>query len=505
MNKSALIILDGWGLAKNPSVSAIERAKTPFMDSLLGAFPNSQLEASGIHVGLPDGQMGNSEVGHMNLGAGRVIQQDLARISLLVDEGALKSLPAMQQLITSVKQGKRLHLIGLVSDGGVHSHINHFKGILSHCRQEGLTDVQVHAFMDGRDCDPHSGAAFLAELQAHMDKHVGQIATVMGRYHAMDRDHRWERIGKAYDAMIHGKGDVVSQATSASSALREAYAKGQSDEFIEPMVLNPQGMIQPGDALLFVNFRSDRARQLTKVLSQSAEAELKPLDLDFYTMTRYDDSFEGLTVLFDKDKVQDCMGQVLADAGLRQIRIAETEKYPHVTYFFNGGHEAEFEGEQRILIPSPKVATYDLQPEMSAYEIRDAIIPLLTDDGPDFICLNFANPDMVGHTGNMDAAVQAVETVDACAEAVVQAGLSNGYTFFILADHGNCDCMINPDGSPNTAHSTQPVPFHLVSALDCSSINMGDGALSDVAPTILEWMGVTQPEQMTGQSLIQHF
>jgi len=305
--------------------------------------------------------------------------------------------------------------------------------------------------------------------------------------------------------MIHGKGDVVSQATSASSALREAYAKGQSDEFIEPMVLNPQGMIQPGDALLFVNFRSDRARQLTKVLSQSAEAELKPLDLDFYTMTRYDDSFEGLTVLFDKDKVQDCMGQVLADAGLRQIRIAETEKYPHVTYFFNGGHEAEFEGEQRILIPSPKVATYDLQPEMSAYEIRDAIIPLLTDDGPDFICLNFANPDMVGHTGNMDAAVQAVETVDACAEAVVQAGLSNGYTFFILADHGNCDCMINPDGSPNTAHSTQPVPFHLVSALDCSSINMGDGALSDVAPTILEWMGVTQPEQMTGQSLIQHF
>lgn len=497
--KAALIILDGWGIAANSDVSAIDQANTPFVDSL-HQYPTTHLEASGRAVGLPEGQMGNSEVGHMNLGAGRVVYQDLVKIDLAIEEGTLMQNAVFLDLLQRAK-GKKLHLLGLVSDGGVHSHIAHLKGLLSLFHTAGLDNVVLHAFTDGRDTDPQGGANYLAEVEAHMAQTTGRIATLIGRYFAMDRDKRWERVKKAYDALVHRTG--VQSQESACDALREAYAHGTTDEFIAPILLHDDP-IQKGDVIIFFNYRTDRGRELTQVLSQEAFPawDMEPLDTDYFTLTNYDKTFKGIEVIFEKDNLKDTMGEVLEAAGRTQIRIAETEKYPHVTFFFSGGREEPFQGEKRLLCPSPKVATYDLQPEMSAFDIRDAILPELEAESADFICLNFANPDMVGHTGSMEAAIIAVETVDQCTRAIVEKGLGHGYTFFILADHGNADCMKNPDGSPHTAHTTQPVPFHMVSP-EAKDHTLHSGVLGDVAPTILHWMGLDQPSAMTGNSLIQ--
>jgi len=497
--KAALIILDGWGIAANPAVSAIDQGHTPFVDSL-SAYPTSQLQASGRAVGLPDGQMGNSEVGHMNLGAGRIVYQDLVKIDLAIEERSLLQNTVFTDLLATA-QGKKLHVLGLVSDGGVHSHIAHLKGLLSLFHEAGLKNVVLHAFTDGRDCDPQSGAGFLADVEAHMAQTTGRIASITGRYFAMDRDKRWERVKRAYDALVHGTGQVWNG--SASDAVKASYAAGVTDEFLEPVILTDD-RIQDGDVVLFFNYRTDRGRELTHVLSQEAmpEFQMAPLTTHYYTLTNYDKTFKNIQVIFEKDNLSNTMGEVLERAGKRQIRIAETEKYPHVTFFFSGGREEPYEGEKRLLCPSPKVATYDLKPEMSAFDIRDAILPELEAESADFICLNFANPDMVGHTGSMEAAIIAVETVDQCTRAIVEKGLAHGYSFFILADHGNADCMKNPDGSPHTAHTTQPVPFHLVSPEGYQAVTLADGVLGDVAPTILAWMGVEQPEAMTGKSLL---
>ncbi|HAD96699.1 MAG TPA: 2,3-bisphosphoglycerate-independent phosphoglycerate mutase [Cryomorphaceae bacterium] len=499
-HKTALIILDGWGIAKDPSVSAIDKAKTPFIDSLYHDYPHAQLEASGMAVGLPEGQMGNSEVGHMNLGAGRVVYQDLVKINLAVEDGSLAREKVLQDALQYARsQNKKLHLIGLLSDGGVHSHINHLKGLASAAHDSGLQDVYVHVFTDGRDTDPKGGLGYVDELEAHLEKTTGKIASVVGRYAAMDRDKRWERVKLAYDLLVHGKGEKFN---SAREAIQASYDEGVTDEFIKPRLIKPAGTIEEGDVVLCFNFRTDRGRQITMALTQQdfPEQDMKKLDLYYVTMTRYDDTFKGVKVIYEKDNLEDTLGEVLSKAGKTQIRIAETEKYPHVTFFFSGGREEEFKGEKRLLCPSPKVATYDLQPEMSAYDIRDKIVPELEKGEVDFICLNFANPDMVGHTGVMEAAIKACETVDTCARDVVEAGLKNDYTFLIIADHGNSDCMINPDGSPNTAHTTQPVPFFFVSNDYRGSLK--NGILGDIAPTILDRMGITRPEKMTGKSLI---
>ncbi|MAN03177.1 MAG: phosphoglycerate mutase (2,3-diphosphoglycerate-independent) [Owenweeksia sp.] len=499
-HKTALIILDGWGIAKDPSVSAIDKAKTPFIDSLYHDYPHAQLEASGMAVGLPEGQMGNSEVGHMNLGAGRVVYQDLVKINLAVEDGSLAREKVLQDALQYARsQNKKLHLIGLLSDGGVHSHINHLKGLASAAHDSGLQDVYVHVFTDGRDTDPKGGLGYVDELEAHLEKTTGKIASVVGRYYAMDRDKRWERVKLAYDLLVHGKGEKFN---SAREAIQASYDEGVTDEFIKPRLIKPAGTIEEGDVVLCFNFRTDRGRQITMALTQQdfPEQDMKKLDLYYVTMTRYDDTFKGVKVIYEKDNLEDTLGEVLSKAGKTQIRIAETEKYPHVTFFFSGGREEEFKGEKRLLCPSPKVATYDLQPEMSAYDIRDKIVPELEKGEVDFICLNFANPDMVGHTGVMEAAIKACETVDTCARDVVEAGLKNDYTFLIIADHGNSDCMINPDGSPNTAHTTQPVPFFFVSNDYRGSLK--NGILGDIAPTILDRMGITRPEKMTGKSLI---
>ncbi|HCQ15252.1 MAG TPA: 2,3-bisphosphoglycerate-independent phosphoglycerate mutase [Cryomorphaceae bacterium] len=499
-HKTALIILDGWGIAKDPSVSAIDKAKTPFIDSLYHDYPHAQLEASGMAVGLPEGQMGNSEVGHMNLGAGRVVYQDLVKINLAVEDGSLAREKVLQDALQYARsQNKKLHLIGLLSDGGVHSHINHLKGLASAAHDSGLQDVYVHVFTDGRDTDPKGGLGYVDELEAHLEKTTGKIASVVGRYYAMDRDKRWERVKLAYDLLVHGKGEKFN---SAREAIQASYDEGVTDEFIKPRLIKPAGTIEEGDVVLCFNFRTDRGRQITMALTQQdfPEQDMKKLDLYYVTMTRYDDTFKGVKVIYEKDNLEDTLGEVLSKAGKTQIRIAETEKYPHVTFFFSGGREEEFKGEKRLLCPSPKVATYDLQPEMSAYDIRDKIVPELEKGEVDFICLNFANPDMVGHTGVMEAAIKACETVDTCARDVVEAGLKNDYTFLIIADHGNSDCMINPDGSPNTAHTTQPVPFFFVSNDYRGSLK--NGILGDIAPTILDRKGITRPEKMTGKSLI---
>jgi 2,3-bisphosphoglycerate-independent phosphoglycerate mutase len=447
--RTALIILDGWGIARNKKVSAIDRAKTPFVDSLYHDYPHTRLQASGLAVGLPEGQMGNSEVGHMNLGAGRIVYQDLVKINLAVEDGSLNNEPILQDAFAyAKKEGKKVHFMGLLSDGGVHSHIQHLKGLLSAAAEAQLNDVFVHAFTDGRDTDPQGGLAYVADLEEHLSKTTGSIASIVGRYFAMDRDKRWERVKKAYDLMVKGVG---RESTSAKEVLRASYAAGISDEFVEPAILNKEGTISEGDVVLCFNFRTDRGRQITSALSQEAFPEhgMSPLKLHYVTMTRYADSFKGVKVIYEKDNLSETIGEVLAAAGKTQVRIAETEKYPHVTFFFSGGREKEFEGERRLMVSSPKVATYDLQPEMSAFEVRDTIIEDINTNSPDFICLNFANPDMVGHTGDMQAAVIACETVDACAKEVVKAGLGKDYTFIILADHGNADCMRNEDGSPS--------------------------------------------------------
>jgi 2,3-bisphosphoglycerate-independent phosphoglycerate mutase len=503
VRKAVLIILDGWGLPADPSVSAIDLGSTPFYDGLFDAFPHSQLEASGRAVGLPEGQMGNSEVGHMNLGAGRVVYQDLVRIDVALEDGSFGTNPIFSTLAQRGAAGQRIHLLGLLSDGGVHSHIAHVKGILSELAKAGAHEVFVHGFTDGRDTDPQSGQSFIADLEQHMTQTTGRLATLTGRYYAMDRDKRWERVKIAYDALVHGQGTPWSG--TGQAALASSYAHGTTDEFLLPHVLDPNGCIRPGDAVFFMNYRTDRGRELTQALSQGGlEAEgMHALEgLHFVTLTRYDATFKGIDVVFEKDNLSDTLGEVLERAGKTQVRIAETEKYPHVTFFFSGGREEPFDGESRILRASPKVATYDLQPEMSAFELRDALIPELKSNRPDFVCLNFANPDMVGHTGVLEAAIRACEVVDQCAQAVTEAALEQDYSVFILADHGNADCMRNPDGSPHTAHTTRPVPFFLVSREAKSIQGLANGVLGDVAPTILDWMQVPQPAAMTCKSLI---
>jgi len=502
--KLALIILDGWGYGRNDQSNAIVAANTPFVDGLLQQYPNSKLEASGTAVGLPAGQMGNSEVGHMNLGAGRVVYQELGRIHKAVDDNELPTIPVLKEAFDYAKQNNRnVHLIGLVSDGGVHSHIRHVKGLCDAAKQLDVKNVYIHAFLDGRDTDPKSGLGFVADLEQHIAGTDAQIATAIGRYYAMDRDNRWERVKLAYDLMVNGQGEATQHITD---AVKKSYDEGVTDEFIKPIVKvdsngNPVAVIQNGDVVICFNFRTDRGREISIALTQKSfpEYNLHPLDIRYITMTPYDETFKNVQVVFNKEDLTKTLGEILQDAGKSQIRIAETEKYPHVTFFFSGGREKEFDNEKRLLVPSPKVATYDLQPEMSAAGIRDAIIPELESGKPDFICLNFANTDMVGHTGVFSAVVKAAETVDACTKAVVEAGLANGYSFIILADHGNADYMINEDGSPNTAHTTNLVPCIIIDK-DVKHVN--DGKLGDIAPTVLNILGVTIPREMTGNVLV---
>ncbi|MFD1095138.1 2,3-bisphosphoglycerate-independent phosphoglycerate mutase [Salegentibacter chungangensis] len=505
MNKKVLLmILDGWGITQDPKVSAIAQAKTPFMDSVTEKYPHAELRTDGMNVGLPEGQMGNSEVGHMNLGAGRVVYQDLVKINQAVKNDSLKDEPVLEEAFTyAIKNNKPVHFMGLVSDGGVHSHINHLKGLLTAAEEFGVKEKYVHAFTDGRDVDPHSGKGFIKELGEHLEKTNGKLASIIGRYYAMDRDKRWERVKKAYDLITKGEG---YKTTNAVEAIEKSYENNVSDEFIEPIVMTndagePVAKLKEKEVVIFFNFRTDRGRQLTQALTQQdfPEYEMKKMPLYYVTLTKYDDSFENINVVFKKDNIKSTLGEVLEYTGKKQIRIAETEKYPHVTFFFSGGREKPFKGEKRIMCNSPKVATYDLQPEMSAGEIKDKIIPEIKDHSADFICLNFANPDMVGHTGVFEAAVKACETVDSCAKEVAETAVDNDYSVIIIADHGNSDVMINPDGSPNTAHTTNPVPLVLMDK-DVKAIK--SGKLGNIAPTILELMGIDKPDLMTEDSLI---
>lgn len=505
MNKKViLMILDGWGITQDPKVSAIYNAKTPYINSLYDAYPHATLRTDGLHVGLPEGQMGNSEVGHMNLGAGRIVYQNLARINKAITENTLKKEQTLVDAFVHSKQhNKNVHLLGLVSNGGIHSHINHLKGLLDVAHEHHLDNVFLHAFTDGRDCDPKSGAYFINEIEEYMAKTTGQLATITGRYFAMDRDNRWERVKIAYDGLVHGTGTFSE---NAQQSITKNYEDKITDEFIKPIIMvdkqqQPKTVIKEGDVVLFFNYRTDRGRELSSALSQQdfPEFDMKKIPLYFVTMTNYDASFKNVRVIYNNDNIENTLGEVLERAHKQQIRIAETEKYPHVTFFFSGGREEEFVGEKRLLCPSPKVATYDLQPEMSAYEIRDAILPELEKGAVDFVCLNFANGDMVGHTGDFDAAVKACETVDMCAKEVITKASENGYTTLLIADHGNCETMMNPDGSPHTAHTTNPVPMILI---DNELKEIENGVLGDVAPTILKLMGVTQPKEMTQKPLI---
>ncbi len=497
--------MDGWGLGKVPSSDAIRAAKTPFVSSLYSKYPNTTLVTCGEAVGLPEGQMGNSEVGHLNLGAGRIVYQELQRINVAIREGELQTNPVLLQSINYAKQaGKPLHFVGLVSDGGVHSHIKHLKALLDACKAQGLTNVFIHAFTDGRDTDPKSGAGFITELEGYLETSTGKIATVSGRYFAMDRDNRWERIKLAYDALVKGEGQ---KSHSAIEAITTSYQEHVTDEFIKPTVItnedgSPVATIKDGDAVICFNFRTDRCREITKALTQMEfpQQDMQPLQLHYTTMTEYDATFKNVHVIFETDNLNNTLGEVMEQAGLKQIRIAETEKYPHVTFFFSGGREKVFEGESRIMLPSPKVATYDLQPEMSAPGVTAAIVAEINKGEADFICLNFANADMVGHTGVWNAVIKAVETVDACVEQVVTASLQNGYTVFLTADHGNADYMINADGTPNTAHTLNLVPFFVIDKEWKGSLK--PGKLGDLAPTILTIMGLPIPKEMTGSVLI---
>lgn len=497
------MILDGWGKSPDPKVSAIDNAETPFIDSLYTKYPSASLRTDGLHVGLPEGQMGNSEVGHMNLGAGRIVYQDLVKINLAIENKTLQEEQVLKDAFDYAKvNGKDVHLLGLVSDGGVHSHINHLFGLLDAAKEKNIDNIYVHAFTDGRDVDPKSGYGFISELEEHLAKTTGKLATVIGRYYAMDRDKRWERVKLAYDAVVHGQG---TQTTNILKSVQQSYEEDVTDEFIKPLVVNendkPIATIKDGDVVIFFNFRTDRGRQLTQALSQEDfhEYNMHKLNLHYVTMTNYDDNFEGINVVFNKDNLTDTLGEVLEKHGKKQIRIAETEKYPHVTFFFSGGREEPFEGETRILRNSPKVATYDLKPEMSAYELRDALVPELKKGETDFVCLNFANGDMVGHTGVMEAAIKACEAVDDCVKDVVTTALESNFTTILIADHGNCETMVNPDGTPHTAHTTNPVPIILI---DKELKEIKDGILGDIAPTILKLMGVEQPEAMTQHSLV---
>ena len=502
--KLMLVIMDGWGLGLVPASDAIQQAKVPFVTSLYKNYPNSTLVTCGEAVGLPEGQMGNSEVGHLNLGAGRIVYQELERINVAIKTGELASNPTLLASIDyAIQNNKPLHLLGLVSDGGVHSHTSHLKAICDLCKAKGLSQLYIHTFTDGRDTDPKSGLGFIEDLETHLKNSAGKIATVSGRYYAMDRDKRWERVQLAYDCLVKGEGPAAS---SAIDSIKANYASNITDEFIKPTVLTENGKpiatIKDGDAVLCFNFRTDRCREITEVLSQKdfPDFGMKKLDLHYTTITKYDETFKKVNIIFENDNLENTLGEVLAKHNKKQIRIAETEKYPHVTFFFSGGRELPFEGETRIMAPSPKVATYDLQPEMSAAELTDKLLPEIKAGNPDFVCLNFANADMVGHTGVFSAVMKAVETVDACVEKIVTAGLENGYTIFLTADHGNADYMINEDGSPNTAHTLNLVPFFIIDKDWKGSIQ--PGKLGDLAPTILKVMGLEIPKEMTGNVLI---
>ncbi len=505
MNKKViLMILDGWGITQDPKVSAIFNAKTSYIDSLYQKYANASLRTDGEHVGLPEGQMGNSEVGHMNLGAGRIVYQNLVRINMAVKNKTLGTEKVLLDALSYAKENnKNIHLLGLVSNGGIHSHIDHLKGLLDVATENNAKNLYLHAFTDGRDCDPKSGKFFINAIQEHMSKTTGELASIIGRYYAMDRDKRWERVKIAYDALVNATGSI---STNALESIEKSYANNVTDEFIKPIIITdengaPKAQIKTDDVVIFFNYRTDRGRELTEVLTQKdfPEFGMKTLPLHYTTMTNYDANFKNINVIYNTDNLAETLGEVLEKEGKKQIRIAETEKYPHVTFFFSGGREKEFKGEKRILLNSPKVATYDMKPEMSAFEIRDAIIPELNKKEVDFVCLNFANGDMVGHTGVMEAAIKACEAVDKCVKDVVTAATKNNYTTIIIADHGNCETMINPDGTPNTAHTTNPVPFIMV---DKDIKNIKDGVLGDIAPTILELMGIEQPKVMTRHSLL---
>lgn len=505
--KAILVIMDGWGIGQVPEADAILAANTPFVDSLYSKYPNTTLTTCGELVGLPDGQMGNSEVGHLNLGAGRIVYQELQRINVAIRDGEFFSNKVLLNAIDhAITHNKALHLMGLVSDGGVHSHTHHLKAIISLCQQKGLEEVYIHAFTDGRDCDPKSGLGFMTDLQAHLNETVGKIATVSGRYYAMDRDKRWERVKLAYDVMVKGEG---KKATDALAAIEQSYAADVTDEFIIPTVIigsdqDPVGLVKNDDVMICFNFRTDRCREITQVLTQEdmAQQGMSPLQLHYTTMTEYDKTYRNVNVMFETDNLNNTLGEVVAAHGLKQIRLAETEKYPHVTFFFSGGREALFEGEKRLIAPSPKVATYDLKPEMSAHELTAILLPEIESEEASFICLNYANADMVGHTGVFSACIKAAETVDHCVSQVVTTALNHGYTIFLTADHGNSDYEINEDGSPNTQHSLNPVPLFVID--NEWRGKLVPGKLGDIAPTILTFMGIELPKEMTGNILVAH-
>ena len=501
--KVVLMILDGWGIANQPEKSAISIAHTPNYDDYLKKYPNAQLLTHGSHVGLPKGQMGNSEVGHMNIGSGRVVMQELAKINNDIENNSFDKDKVLRKKIKkSIKDNKNIHIIGLVSDGGVHSHIDHLKHIINTTNQMNAKNVFIHAFTDGRDVDPKSGINFISEIIEFTKDKSAELATVCGRYYAMDRDQRWERIKKAYDLLIDGVGELSNDIVR---SIKESYNKGVYDEFIPPIICERDGKpiikIQSGDLVVFFNFRTDRGRQLTEVLTQKNMTDygMEKVELDLVTMAIYNDNFENVDSIYKNEKLKDTLGEILSVNNKKQIRIAETEKYPHVTFFFNGGNEKILKNEKRILCNSPKVPTYDLKPEMSAYEIVNKIIPEIESKSADFICLNFANPDMVGHTGNFNAAVKACETVDECMGKVVDKCIENDYSLIIIADHGNSDVMINNDGSENTAHTTNPVP---IIVLDKEIEKVDDGILADIAPTILKILNIDKPKLMTGKILI---
>lgn len=511
MEKSnvVLIIQDGWGVTTDPTVSAIAAGNTPFHDMSMTTRPHTTMEASGLAVGLPEGQMGNSEVGHMNIGAGRTVYQDLVKINLSIESGEIAELDAYKKLIAYCQDNnKPLHLLGLLSDGGVHSSIHHLSGLLELLEKAQLPAVYLHVFTDGRDTSPKGGVNYIRQIEAKMQEtNTGKVASVIGRYFSMDRDKRWERVAKSYDLLVHGTG---KPAKDAAAAVQDSYDAGVTDEFIEPIVITqengePVATLQEGDAILFYNYRTDRGRELTQVLTQEDMPDhgMKTIDLFYTTLTRYDQSFKGIHVVFEKDNIKNGLGEILANHGQKQIRIAETEKYPHVTFFFNGGREKPMEGERHLMCPSPKVATYDLQPEMSAADLRDKILPEIKARNPNFVCLNFANPDMVGHTGDFDAAVKAVETVDTCTQEVVEAALANDYIVLVTADHGNAEKMKNPDGSPHTAHTTALVPLILYDQKNRYSLIQKTGKLGDLAPTILTMMGIEIPAEMTGDIIVE--
>ena len=500
LKRTMLLILDGWGKGKVPTSDALKQANTPYIDGLMTNYPNAELVTYGENVGLPKGQMGNSEVGHLNIGAGRIVYQELARINNEIAQGTLADNAMLKEAIKTAEDNNvSFHLMGLLSDGGVHAHIDHLIALCDILESSEVRDINIHAFTDGRDTSPNGGIGYISKLEDNIKSKKAELATLVGRYYAMDRDNRWERIKKAYDLLVHGNGEYT---TDVIKSIQDQYDRDLTDEFLEPIVIKPTGIIKPGDVVLFINFRTDRPRQLTTALSQEDHLEygMQKIDLNYYTMTQYGASFKGVNALFTKENIVNTIGEVLSKAGKSQTRIAETEKYPHVTFFFNGGREEPFEGEERLLIPSPKVATYDLQPEMSALELTASITKNIKDKQPEFICLNYANTDMVGHTGDWSAALKAAECVDGCLAELVPLGLAHDYDILIIADHGNSDYMINEDGSPHTAHTTNPVPIIYVSNKLGKTIK--DGKLGDIAPTILSLMNVSVPEEMSGDDLL---